>query len=164
MEVMADLTPKQEKFIQELLRNGGNQRKAYKAAYNAESMKDSTIDCKASGLMKGKVGDRYRELSRASKEKAKEKVRKDEEEAVDDAARAKAFLLGVLASIASGEKGDTVEVTDGDGVVTRREKRTKASDMLSAALKYAEFYGVTPEVQQSREVIVRYEGVEDYGG
>lgn len=161
---MADLTPKQEKFIQELLKNGGNQRKAYKAAYNAENMKDSTIDKKACALMKGKVGGRYRELSRASKEKAKEKVRKDEEAAVDDAARAKAFLLGVLASIASGEKGDTVEVTDGDGEVIRREKRTKASDMLSAALKYAEFYGVTPEVQQSREIIVRYEGVDDYGG
>lgn len=161
---MADLTPKQEKYIQELLKNGGNQRKAYKAAYNAENMKDSTIDKKACALMKGKVGGRYRELSRASKEKAKEKVRKDEEAAVDDAARAKAFLLGVLSSIASGEKGDTVEVTDGDGEVIRREKRTKASDMLSAALKYAEFYGVTPEVQQSREIIVRYEGADDYGG
>lgn len=160
---MADLTPKQEKYIQELLKNGGNQRRAYKAAYSSKA-RDSIIDAKASALMKGKVGDRYRELSRASREKAKEKVRKDEEAAVDDAARAKAFLLGVLASIASGEKGDTVEVTDGDGVVTRREKRTKASDMLSAALKYAEFYGVTPEVQQSKEIIVRYEGVDDYGG
>lgn len=166
MEVMADLTPKQEKFIQELLRNGGNRRQAYKAAYNTDGMKDASIDSLASRLLSKnvKVRSRYEELSRVSEEKAKEKVRKEEEEAVDDAARAKAFLLGVLASIASGEKGDTVEVMDGDGVVTRREKRTKASDMLSAALKYAEFYGVTPEVQQSREVIVRYEGVEDYGG
>lgn len=161
---MADLTPKQEKFIQELLRNGGNQRQAYKAAYDAGGMKDSTIDSKASRLMKGKVGARYEELSKDSTEKAKEQVRKDEEEAVDDAARAKAFVLGVLASIASGKQGDEVEVTDGDGTVTRREKRTKASDMLSAALKYAEFYGVTPEVQQSQEVIVRYEGAEEYGG
>lgn len=160
---MADLTPKQEKFIQELLRNGGNQRQAYKAAYNSKA-RDSIIDTKASALMKGEVGIRYRELSAASEEKAKEQVRKDEEEAVDDAARAKAFVLGVLASIASGEQGDEVEVTDGDGTVTRREKRTKASDMLSAALKYAEFYGVTPEVQQSQEVIVRYEGAEEYGG
>ncbi len=163
---MADLTPKQEKFIQELLRNGGNRRQAYKAAYNTEGMKDSSIDSLASRLLSKnvKVRSRYEELSKDSTEKAKEQVRKDEEEAVDDAARAKAFVLGVLASIASGKQGDEVEVTDGDGTVTRREKRTKASDMLSAALKYAEFYGVTPEVQQSQEVIVRYEGAEEYGG
>lgn len=160
----ADLTEKQEKYIQELLRNGGNQRRAYKAAYNAGGMKDNVIDCKASGLMKGKVGDRYRELVRASEEKAKDKVRREEESAVDDAARAKAFLLGVLVAIANGEKCDTVEVTDGDGAVIRREKRLKAADMLAAALKYAEFYGVTPEVQQSQEIVVRYEGAEDYGG
>lgn len=161
---MAELTPKQEKYIQELLRNGGNQRQAYKAAYNAGGMQDSTIDSKASRLMRGKVGARYRELAQASKDKAKEMTREATQDAVDDAARAKAFLLEVLSDIASGRKGDSVEVTDGDGVVIKREKRTKASDMLAAALKYAEFYGVAPDIQQSQEVIIKYaDEVSEYG-
>lgn len=60
------LTPKQEKFVQELIRNGGNQRKAYMAAYDCERMKAETIDNKAYALLKngagGEVRARYDEL------------------------------------------------------------------------------------------------------
>lgn len=59
---MKNLTPKQEKFVQELLK-GKSQRDAYKAAYNATKMKDCVIDVKASELLKiGKVAVRYSEL------------------------------------------------------------------------------------------------------
>lgn len=56
------LTAKQEKFVQELVR-GRNQRAAYKAAYNATRMKESTIDQKACLLFKKeKIRARYDEL------------------------------------------------------------------------------------------------------
>lgn len=49
---MRKLTVKQEAFVQELLRNGGNQSAAYRHAYNAGAMKDSTIAVNACGLAK----------------------------------------------------------------------------------------------------------------
>lgn len=56
------LTQRQEKFVQGLVA-GLSQRKAYKEAYNAQKMADSTIDSRASKLLKEyKVNTRYREL------------------------------------------------------------------------------------------------------
>lgn len=56
------LTIKQEKYVQNLV-NGMSQREAYKNSYNAENMKDTTIDNKASKLFKNdKIRARYEEL------------------------------------------------------------------------------------------------------
>lgn len=56
------LTAKQEKFIQNIVK-GMSQRQAYKDAYNAENMKDETIDSEASILFNDrKISERYREL------------------------------------------------------------------------------------------------------
>lgn len=56
------ITLKQEKFVQELIK-GKSQRQAYKAAYSAKNMKNTTIDSKASHLLKSdKVAARYNEL------------------------------------------------------------------------------------------------------
>lgn len=56
------LTAKEEKFVQELVK-GKSQRQAYKAAYNAKRMSDSSIDSTASRLFKKhKVRSRYYEL------------------------------------------------------------------------------------------------------
>lgn len=56
------LTPKQEKFIQNIV-SGMSQREAYKNSYNAENMKDEVIDVKACELFNdGKVKVRYQEL------------------------------------------------------------------------------------------------------
>lgn len=57
-----ELTPKQEKFIQNIV-SGMTQRQAYKEAYDAENMKDETIDTQACLLFNDqKVTKRYREL------------------------------------------------------------------------------------------------------
>ena len=48
---MKKLTPKQEKLIMALI-SGMSQRQAYKMAYEADNMKDETIDSKASMLFK----------------------------------------------------------------------------------------------------------------
>ncbi len=64
------LTTKQELFVQSLIQ-GYSQREAYKMAYEADNMKDETIDSKASILFKTeKVRARYEELKNELKEKA----------------------------------------------------------------------------------------------
>lgn len=56
------LTPKQEKFIQNIIK-GMSQREAYKDAYNAENMKDESIDCNACKLFNdAKIKQRYEDL------------------------------------------------------------------------------------------------------
>ena len=57
------LTNKQEAFVQALLITDTSQREAYKIAYNADKMKDNTIDNTASKLLGDpKVKARYNEL------------------------------------------------------------------------------------------------------
>ena len=64
------LTTKQEIFIQRLI-EGNSQREAYKFAYDAENMKDETIDKRASELFsKGEIKGRYEELLNEHKQKA----------------------------------------------------------------------------------------------
>jgi phage terminase small subunit len=59
---MNGLTPKQEKFIQNIV-SGMTQRQAYKESYNAENMTDESIDVEACKLFNDtKVAQRYREL------------------------------------------------------------------------------------------------------
>ena len=59
---MNDLTPKQERFIQNIV-SGMSQRQAYKEAYNVESMSDEAIDVEACRLFNDtKIALRYREL------------------------------------------------------------------------------------------------------
>lgn len=69
-EVRKILTVKQETFVQELVK-GKSQREAYKAAYNASNMKDSTIDEHACRIFKkDKVHARYIELMSKAASKA----------------------------------------------------------------------------------------------
>lgn len=64
------LTSKQEKFAH-CVADGMNQSDAYRAAYSAGAMKDSTINVKASELMAdGKVSVRVNELRSALADKA----------------------------------------------------------------------------------------------
>ena len=64
------LTPKQEKFIQNVV-SGMSQRQAYKDAYNAENMQDDTIDVRACELFNdSKIKVRYQELMEELKDKA----------------------------------------------------------------------------------------------
>lgn len=61
------LTPKQEKFCQQMAKLG-NQYKAYFKAFNCKNMKRETIDRRACELMKnGKITARLKELSEETK-------------------------------------------------------------------------------------------------
>ena len=68
---MANLTPKQEKYVQGLVA-GLSQRKAYRGAYpNSNKWKDKSVDEEASKLFAiPKVRTRYNELMNEHKEKA----------------------------------------------------------------------------------------------
>lgn len=100
-----------EKFVQSLIA-GMSQRKAYRAAFKQSSRwKDSTVDSKASDLLKngdsGKVLERYNEL---------------QEQAQDEAIMTRKERMVTLSEIArSGEKEsdmikaiDTLNKMDGD--------------------------------------------------
>ena len=64
------LTTKQEVFVQKLI-EGCSQRESYKFAYNANNMKNETIDKRASELFsKGEIKGRYEELLNEHKQKA----------------------------------------------------------------------------------------------
>ncbi len=63
------LTPKQEMFVQGRFK-GLSQREAYKGAFNAENMKDATIDRRAFDLAnKGKIEARLKQLQDEFKER-----------------------------------------------------------------------------------------------
>ena len=65
-----ELTVKQEKFVQNIV-SGMSQRQAYKDAYDAENMKDETIDVRACELFnESKIKVRYQELIEELKEAA----------------------------------------------------------------------------------------------
>lgn len=67
---MTELTPKQERFIQNIV-SGMSQRQAYKDAYNAENMTDESIDVEACKLFNDtKVSQRYQELIQKLEDKA----------------------------------------------------------------------------------------------
>ena len=93
------LTPKQEKFIQNIIK-GMSQREAYKDAYNAENMKDESIDCNACKLFNdAKIKQRYEEL-----------IEKMQDEAIMTAKERMVWLTEVVKEIQKeGVKVHTVE-------------------------------------------------------
>lgn len=136
-----ELTSKEEAFALELS-NGKSQRQAYRAAYNAKNMKDSTVDEKASRLLaKDKVRARYDELRGKV-------VAAAEEKGVASAVQ----VLEELTRIALGTKGFPSYTADGGEV----EKKPN----LSARLKALELLGknwalFTDKTEQSGETTVR---------
>ena len=80
---MSKLTQKQEKFVQALI-SGKSQREAYKEAYNAANMKDSTVDKRACELLKnGKVAGRYEALEAEEEARQREKYSLDRDKALE---------------------------------------------------------------------------------
>lgn len=76
------LTPKQEKFVQGIV-SGLSQREAYKQAYNAANMKETTIDNKAYILFnKDEIRARYEEIISEYKEESKYNRKQMEEDLI----------------------------------------------------------------------------------
>lgn len=103
--VADELTPEQEKFVQELIKRK-SQREAYRAAYpGSRKWLDKTVDERASRLFnKDKVNARYWELhDRLTKE--------SEDECIIDAKT----ILRELAAIATADIIDYAQVVDDGG-------------------------------------------------
>lgn len=120
------LTPKQEKFCQQMAKIG-NQYKAYSKAFNCRNMKRETIDRRACELMKdGKIKARLQELSEETKNKN-----------IADAQEIQEYLTRVMRG-KEEEECVTVEGT-GEGCSEARiikkqvtpKDRTKAAETLA---------------------------------
>lgn len=140
---MSALKPEWEKFIREYVRNGGNGRAAYKAAYPNAS--DHTADARASALLKrDKVRIRYEELTRKAANKVVKEVADKQIESAqadDYAATLLAEAIETIRKIHTGEICDEQQELgeDGEWKVTRRTSR--AADRQRAAEKIIEMYG-----------------------
>ena len=126
---MSKLTQKQEKFVQALI-SGKSQREAYKEAYNAANMKDTTVDKRACELLKnGKVAGRYEAL------KAEEEARQREKYSLDRDKALESYLWLV------NEAKETMEVC---GI-----KQATANAYISALDKACNLLDLYPDKKQS---------------
>lgn len=165
-----DLTAIQEKFVQELVRNGGNQTAAYRAAHPDSTADDKSVYVSAHRMLRiDKVRLRYDQLRAEADAKAHETIMEavasttsTTMDAAKSATDMRAFIIAQYAKIASGEICDESTTWDGENNVVKKDRKVRATDVANALGKLAEYYGVAPEVQQSHEVVVRYEGAEEY--
>lgn len=119
---MNGLTPKQEKFIQNVV-SGMSQREAYKNSYDAKNMADETIDKEACLLFNTpKIAERYREL-----------IGKLEDKAIMTAKERMEWLTEVIKDIQ--KEGVKVKTIDNDFVVGEGtadlNTKMKAIDILN---------------------------------
>ncbi len=164
------LSEKQEKFVQELVKNGGNKTAAYRVAFpNSKASGNSLYTLAGKEFKKIDVQLRYNQLraeadaeAKKSAQEATEKVKEAAKDAVTSAADMRAFIIAQYAKIASGEICDESTTWDGEGNITKKDRKVRATDVANALGKLAEYYGVAPEVVQSQEVTIRYEGAEEY--
>ena len=119
------LTVKQEIFVQKLI-EGYSQRESYRFAYNAEKMKDETVDKRASELFsKGEIKGRYEELKQELKEKAFYTVEKANEDVEWIKAKAKEDIeyRGIKQANASAYLGATKQQIELNGITIKEAKK-----------------------------------------
>lgn len=143
-----ELTPKQERFIQNIV-SGMTQRQAYKEAYNAENMKDETIDTEACLLFNDqKVSKRYREL-----------MDKLQDEAIMSAKERMVWLTEVI----NGNIKDTVYYNV-NGANTPIEKTADISTKIKAVdtlNKMSGEYITKVEADVNNEVAIKIELIDE---
>ena len=119
------LTTKQEIFVQKLI-EGYSQRESYRFAYNAEKMKDETVDKRASELFsKGEIKGRYEELKQELKERAFYTVEKANEdlEWIKAKAREDIEYRGIKQANANAYLGATKQQIELNGITIKEAKK-----------------------------------------
>ncbi len=119
------LTTKQEIFVQRLI-EGYSQRESYRFAYNAEKMKDETVDKRASELFsKGEIKGRYEELKQELKERAFYTVEKANEdlEWIKAKAREDIEYRGLKQANANAYLGATKQQIELNGITIKEAKK-----------------------------------------
>ena len=143
------LTPKQEKYVQNLIK-GMSQREAYKKSYNAQNMQNDTIDKKASALLKqGKIRSRYDEL-----------IKKTEDKAIMNAIERKKWLTKVI----SGETKEKMlvgikEKEDGTSEIIERDVSSKLKTRMMALDMLNKMDGEYKTILEGKVDIVKLEDV-----
>ncbi len=139
------LTPKQEKFCQEMSKLG-NQRLAYQNSYSAKNMSEKSIDREASVLMKNpKVTQRLKELSEEIKSKN-----------IADAVEIQTMLTKIL----RGEESEECVAVEGTGdgcsearIVTKQvtpKDRIKACETLA---KMRGYFDLTIKIDNAPTIV-----------
>lgn len=148
------LTKKEEKFVQEYIRNGNNRKAAYKAAFG-KGVKDSTAYANAHKILqKTEVKLKLEELNKranAKAVKASARARKEVMDADEAAADMRAKLIAFYTDVMDGKvcnENECLDKESGAWVVTSRS--IKASDRIAAAEKLSKLYGI--EEQPAEEI------------
>lgn len=127
-----NLTAKQEKFVLKYF-ECGNATQAYKYAYNAQKMKDKTINEKASRLLKeDKIRARLNELRAKAEEKSQWNVKK----VLDGYTRVIEIGLGDVASNHVVTDGSGDGITNTIEVELRDTNLTAVNTALTNIAKY----------------------------
>lgn len=146
---MSNLTDKQEKFVQGLLK-GLSQREAYKQAYNTSKMSDKTIDEVASKLFKNhKVTTRYNELHGKVVEKAEKKTIADATE-----------IMEYWTKLMRGEETDEAIMVDPRIGVVREEQRVDNKTRLMASKELAKRFGLDKAIKDMEDTKIEIEMVD----
>jgi phage terminase small subunit len=124
------LTPKRERFCQEVA-SGKSQAEAYRAAFNAENMKDETVHQAASRLMaNSNVSARVEELREPVAKKAQitlESHLEDLQRLRNMAVKANQMSAAISAEVARG-KAAGVHIEKSEQLVTVRKLEPIADD------------------------------------
>jgi len=146
------LRPKQERYVEELVK-GKSQRQAFKIAYpNSQKWKDATVDKRASELLKKReVLGRYNELMEEAKTKGG-----------NDATTMRAFIIEQLKKIAIGEGQDTSEIYNAEGELLQSRKGSRQVDRINALTKLAELYGIG-SIEEKESIKIILDKSEGYG-
>lgn len=146
------LRPKQERYVEELVK-GKSQRQAFKIAYpNSQKWKDATVDKRASELLKKReVLGRYNELMEEAKTKGG-----------NDAVTMRTFIIEQLKKIATGEGQDTSEIYDAEGELLQSRKGSRQVDRINALTKLAELYGIG-NIEEKESIKIILDKSEGYG-
>ena len=146
------LRPKQERYVEELVK-GKSQRQAFKIAYpNSQKWKDATVGKRASELLKKReVLGRYNELMEEAKTKGG-----------NDATTMRAFIIEQLKKIAIGEGQDTSEIYNAEGELLQSRKGSRQVDRINALTKLAELYGIG-SIEEKESIKIILDKSEGYG-
>ncbi len=124
---MTKLTPKQERFCQEMCKPEANQSKAYRVAFNPKGMKAKTIHEKASRLMaEGKIQARIKNIMAP----VIEKVRMTKED----------WTLGMERWVNGAMKADTRKMYDQFGNPVEIRELGDAEEILVEGFEFCEDY------------------------
>lgn len=129
-EAKDKLTPKQEKFVQNLIQ-GMSQAEAYRAAYSTKNMSDNAVNVEACRLLQNpKVALKYEELRGKLSERAEKKALMSAEERLE-------WLADVINGVIEEEY--SVEVINTATGQREKKKGTEPSS-LNIRLKALDIY------------------------